>query len=599
MSRTTGRRTRMIASLSVVAGLAAAGVVAGTAAPAQSDLPTGDCAVAFPVADLAPGDDVTGLTVTHGTTPEGFTGSVLGVLEGGIGPDIDMVMVRLTSPVIDEIGIWQGMSGSPVYAANGDLIGAVAYGLATGPSAVAGVTPFESMDDYLAEPAGRVAVDRATARRIARHSDVGLAQARQGFEQLRMPIGVAGVGAARLAAAQRRADGHSWLPRSSYAVGRASKDTASAADIVAGGNLAASLTYGDVTMAGVGTVTSVCGDRVVGFGHPMSFTGEATLGLHPADAIYIQDDLVAGFKVANIGDPVGTITDDRTAGIAGVLGALPDTADLSIGLTHGADSRTGISHVADRTPDTLAWSTFYGVLADHQAVVDGPVKGSEDLAWTVTGTDGDGHPFSLSSGDLYASRSDLTYDLGFAVGDIVFALAQIPGVTIDSVTTDSDLVDTVTTLTVSKVEARQGSTWVELTRRSGLKVRAGHVLRTRVTLTDGSATSVVPANLHVPATFSGRLAVLQVLGGSQASNARMPRTIEDVQTWLDTLVRNDELVVALTRGPRGHGQAEGAGTASAPATPGRRGGGPRTVEAVVGPLDGVVKGRFFSVTTVR
>ena len=59
------------------------------------------------------------------------------------------------------------------------------------------------------------------------------------------------------------------------------------------------MTWGDVTMAGIGTATSVCGDRVVGFGHPMNWTGDTTLGLHPADAIYVQEDLVAGFKVAN------------------------------------------------------------------------------------------------------------------------------------------------------------------------------------------------------------------------------------------------------------------------------------------------------------
>ena len=81
----------------------------------------------------------------------------------------------------------------------------------------------------------------------------------------------------------------------------------------------------------------------------------------------------------------------------------------------------------------------------------------------------------------HTSTSDLTYRLGAPMGDIVYALAQVPGVTIDSITTDSDLVDPVSTFKISKVEAKQGGEWVRLTRRSGLVVRGGQVLHARVT----------------------------------------------------------------------------------------------------------------------
>ncbi len=61
-----------------------------------------------------------------------------------------MIMVELESPALERAGgIWQGMSGSPVYV-DGQLLGAVAYGLSWGPSPIAGVTPFSEMDDYLA-----------------------------------------------------------------------------------------------------------------------------------------------------------------------------------------------------------------------------------------------------------------------------------------------------------------------------------------------------------------------------------------------------------------------------------------------------------------
>ncbi len=42
------------------------------------------------------------------------------------------------------------------------------------------------------------------------------------------------------------------------------------------GNLVATMSTGDIVQAGLGTITSVCGDRVVGFGHPMNFVGKTT-----------------------------------------------------------------------------------------------------------------------------------------------------------------------------------------------------------------------------------------------------------------------------------------------------------------------------------
>ena len=169
-------------------------------APASSALVAGDCAAPFPVAELADGDAVDGLTVSEGTTPEAFTGEILGVINDGIAPGLDMVMARLTSHEIDRVGIWQGMSGSPVYADDGRLIGAVAYGLAWGPSPVAGITPFEDMDDYLDADGCRrsIKVGDEAARAIAADSDVTAAQASQGFEQLPMPLGVSGLSQKRL-----------------------------------------------------------------------------------------------------------------------------------------------------------------------------------------------------------------------------------------------------------------------------------------------------------------------------------------------------------------------------------------------------------------
>ena len=88
-------RGRALASLTTVLGLGL-GASAVAAGPAQSAAPTGDCAVAAPV-PAREGEAVHGLTVTQARRPTAFTGKVIGVLKDGIAPDVDMIMVELSS----------------------------------------------------------------------------------------------------------------------------------------------------------------------------------------------------------------------------------------------------------------------------------------------------------------------------------------------------------------------------------------------------------------------------------------------------------------------------------------------------------------------
>lgn len=564
------RRGRALASLITVGGLGLAAVtgVGAVGGTAQAAAPTGDCATPFPVADLAGGQPVTGLTVSHGTTPDGFTGEVLGVLDDGIAPGVDMIMVRLTSPEIDRVGIWQGMSGSPVYAQDGRLIGAVAYGLASGASPVAGVTPFADMDDYLSTPAAkRVGVDRAEARTIAAHSGVSAERAGDGFRQLPSPLGVAGLGARQLALASDHAGTRTYLPRSAYAVGRAAADVAGPETVVAGGNLAASLAYGDITTAAIGTATSVCGDQVIGFGHPIQRFGQTTLTLHPADAIYVQEDLFAGFKLANLGAPAGTITQDRGTGITGVLGPLPSTVDVTASLTYGERSRSGTSHVSVPSPDALASTTFYQFLANHDRVVDGMVDGSEVAAWTVTGTGPDGAPFELSSTDRYVSEWDLSYEVGYALGDIVYALAGIPGVTITGVTTDTTVSDDATAYRISALERKAHGAWTTVGKREEIPVRAGSTLALRVVITGGAESTTLPVSVTVPRRMAGGSGVLEVVGGLDLEGLGQMSTLERAKDAVAKLVRNDQVQVALSS-VNARGRVKGVSTRALSPLPG-------------------------------
>ena len=185
--KTPVSRARVLASAAVTAGLCLTGTAA-LSTPSQAA--TGSCDTAFPVSDLTENQVVHGLTVTSGTTPSAFDGTVIGVLHDGIEPGVDMVMMQLSSPTITQVGgIWEGMSGSPVYAANGDLIGAVAYTLSYGATPIAGITPWEDMQTYAGTPAvpRHVRVSESAAKKIAAATDVTKAQAASGFRELQAP----------------------------------------------------------------------------------------------------------------------------------------------------------------------------------------------------------------------------------------------------------------------------------------------------------------------------------------------------------------------------------------------------------------------------
>lgn len=542
-------RGRALLSLTATLGLLLAATT--LPAPAQSAEPAGDCTAAFPVSGLTEGNPVTGLTVTSGTTPEPFTGEVIGVLENGIGAGLDMVMVSLTSPVIDQVGgIWQGMSGSPVYAADGRLIGAVAYGLSMGPSPIAGVTPWEEMDGYLTPARPRpVRVGAAAARTIAQHSTVTRAQAAQGFRQLQTRTGVSGLTAHRLAQLNRTRH-HAWLPRHTYPLGgsgaaRSARAEAGPETIVAGGNIAASLSYGDVTQAGIGTATEVCNGEVVGFGHPMAFFGNTTLTLHPADALYIQADPVsAPFKVANLGAPAGTITGDHLTGITGVFGPLPATTEVASTVTLGTRSRTGSTRVS--IPDATAGTVFYQLVANHDRVVDGTTAGSELLSWTINGH-ASGVPFSLDATDRYVSDGDITYESGFDLADFVYSLTGIDGVTLDDVIMGSEIVTDHSTWRVTGVEQWRHGGWQPLGKGAPAVAHAGGTLVLRAVLTGATGKRTVPVRVAVPRNAAGSTARLQLVGGSMVSTpGANPTSMAQAARYAATLVRNDQVQLGVT-----------------------------------------------------
>jgi hypothetical protein len=564
-SRGAGRRRR-----GVVAGLAVGAVtltaISAAVASGSATAAAPGCPTPADITTLTSGQAVTGDTVTTGTVPQTFNGQVLGVLDDGIEIGVDMVLVKVDPTGLnidhDEVkGIWEGMSGSPVYDSAGEVIGAVAYGLSNQPSWVAGVTPYAQMDDYLGphtglspageSPARHADLDPAVARAVAKAAGVTAAQAAEGFERLPLPMELAGPGLDRLAdIPAAAADRHPWLPTDLNVVGRSSgPSAATAADIVPGGNLAASFSYGDIALAGVGTATAVCDGDVVGFGHPMFFLGDTTYSMLPAEAIYIQGD-APSYKLANLGSPVGTVWGDHRTGITGSFGAVPTGATVTGaaptadgGVVHGETTVT-VRHQSA----TLAQVTFAQLTSVHDRVLDGRQAGSEVVTWTVTGTDHTGSPFRLQWSDRYASR-DLSFAVSYGMADVVWALADIDGVTIDSFDATVASIDEATsTYTVKGMEQRRAGAWRPVTQDKPATARAGAQIKLRVAIkkdTDGSVRRL-PFTFRAPKNSAGKELSIEAAGG--ARNYFLPNgSLDDVRTKLGRTFRHDAVKVSLGR----------------------------------------------------
>jgi hypothetical protein len=560
------------------AGVALCAVIGATLvalapAAAQEVGPIG-CPTVRPVAALVPGTQGVGFTVSSGSEPEPFDVEVVDVLQDAIAPGIPLIVVEVDSPEIDRVGgIWAGMSGSPVYI-GGELIGAVGYGFSAAPSKLGGVTPAEAMLEVPGRPTLPPPPGSAPARvtmpaevRSLATTEHGLSTAEsRSMQPLEVPVRLSGpIGAKfdRAADAFERAHPGTSVVRGAGSAGAVAEPTA----IVAGGNLAVSLAYGDYSAVGVGTATTVCDGVVIGFGHPLLFDGATRLGMHGASAVRVVDDGTFGpYKLANATVPVGTIDQDRLAAVAGRIGVLPLTTAITSSITNRDDGRTTTGRTDLVHPDSVleAVVSHGWVNYDSKALDDLSFAGTSQVAWTISGVRSDGSGFSVSREDRHASDEDLSteslFDVALAaqsVHDNPFEEVRITAVeqtaTVGSPYRSERIVSGQVTASVD------GGPF----HRDLLELVPGAQVVVRVPLQRYRAgTRTVELTLEVPEDVSGAGAITLAGGGSSAGEDPLECVVfpeycegpaaSDLDELLDEIAsapRNDELVAELVLYP--------------------------------------------------
>ena len=500
-----GLRAALGAGLAVL-GCVTAGVALQSSHPAAASADGSTCAnppAVFPEEQVQAGLLGTGKTVVSGTTPSSFNVKVLGVLNDGIAPGLDMIVVKLSGTVMNQTGgAFEGISGSPVYV-NGKLLGAVSYTFGED-NTIAGLTPAQPMMNLFGYPSGGqggLATAPAMPRRVSlpsslqRTVDSASSTATTGgtMHLLRVPVGVSGLSDTGMQRLQRFFDRHGLAYTAFRSGSAAAPNGVTGPPIAAGSNFAATQSFGDLTFYGLGTATAVCGNQIVAFGHPFFLTGGTSLGMNNASTITILKDPYFPFKLANITGFQGLVDQDRLAGIRGTTGEMPTLTAVKSTISNAdlGSSQTGETDVADQTQ--MALIAQYALYVENVVGFDREGSGSETMNWTITGTY-QGDPFTLTRDDIAADPYDINYTAGWeltgelgAITSGLYGPVQVTGVQFNGTVTQTDLTGKITRV---ESKTRLQRSWAA---RRVIPVQAGGRVHLRVTLArpDGTSTQIL------------------------------------------------------------------------------------------------------------
>jgi hypothetical protein len=408
-----------------------------------------------------------GKTVVASDTISEFSIEVLGVIDQP-GTLSDFIVVRVSGEAIGRSGgIAQGMSGSPIYV-DGRLIGALSRAATWSKeiTPIGLVTPIEPMLEVLDSVGNSLAaaapsavldgvrvVEYPAPPLFARFSAANLIVA----YPVATPLVVSGLAGRSLdalmngLAADARPAGTigDFLPGRSLGAGAlrglsafqfsllpfgAPKAVAGAAapsaSLVPGGAMGIALATGDVTLGALGTVTYRDGDAIIGFGHPFLSNGASSF---PLTAVSIYDTMKsfeASFKLGQLGDVMGTITQDRTAAVGGRIGGVAETVGLSYNV-FDADRDLEETFDVDLVdlPRMMPELLFSSGLEATDVTLDRIGQGTVEVVYKIEGTG----MSLLERKDVFLSVTDVAVYAPWQLAEIVAALQynefQDPGIT--------------------------------------------------------------------------------------------------------------------------------------------------------------------------
>ena len=314
----------------------------------------------MPLDQVKSGMSGTGYTIIENTGRiEPFDVDIVGLTEDRKG-STTMIMARASGSLIDKTGgVLQGMSGSPIYV-NGKLIGALAGHYKEMNPHTFLITPIESMlkiwdmpdkraQDKIAVPEVKKSDQQTAIKEFTPSNDVtpseeedkSSAEVRPSYDNEDVDENAA------MVFSGFDTNGLNFLEKELAPLGFKNFLAAPAAGsrmnilhnatLVPGGAVGVAVVCGDFIVGATGTVTAVDNNRILGFGHSFGHAGNVNYFMTEANVLgSISGMHGAGMRLANFGNIIGRINQDREAGVSGIIGKFPTVVPITVHVKNNA-----------------------------------------------------------------------------------------------------------------------------------------------------------------------------------------------------------------------------------------------------------------------
>jgi hypothetical protein len=288
----------------------------------------------FRLKDIRPGMHGVGRTVFQGNRIQEFQVEILGVLEN-IGPKQAVILGRLSGGPLDETGVMQGMSGSPIYI-DGKLAGAISLGFPFAKQPIAGIQPIEQMIADANFGDSQSASEMEFSQNAASWGKPSVVPRPLSLDfpfghltEILTPVVLSGFTPRTLQVFSPSFRSLGFEPQQGASAG-SPKSQQYSGTVLPGSMISVELITGDLSISADGTVTFVDGKRVYAFGHRFLDSGSTELPFARADVVALLPTLNTSFKISAPREWVGTMLSDRNTTIAGEIGRKAHMLPLTI-----------------------------------------------------------------------------------------------------------------------------------------------------------------------------------------------------------------------------------------------------------------------------
>ncbi|MDP7635675.1 MAG: SpoIVB peptidase S55 domain-containing protein [Candidatus Latescibacteria bacterium] len=476
--------------------------------------------------DLIAGQKGVGYCVLQGTQLDSFEVEILGVQHDVIQPGRDLILARLSGANLEETGLFHGMSGSPVFV-EGMLVGAVAHGWTFSMEPICGITPIREMLDLLEQD-----LSGPNEYPMAATPPVGTLHR---IEPLPLPVWVSGAGRGVEAFLADVLEPMGMIPVTG--LGASASTTNPPGDLKPGSSVGVQMVRGDMSVSAIGTVTWIEGDRVLAFGHPYLSVGAVDMPMTRTVVHGILPSQYSSFVLGSTGETIGALRQDRSVGVAGLLGEEAWMLPVAVTVDGPSGTRTLKTEVLDHSllSSSLAQIVVFSALESAERLLG---LASLDVQLLVTLSDGReviwNQVFSGLHAPLFAARG-----VGGPIASLVWSGLQ--DVRLERVDVHIDVRDDVRVARIASV------------RHEPQQPRAGRPLTLQIELAPVQAPrQQMDIDVILPASARGLPVQIQLGSGSaalswvaQRQDELPPRTSDELLRRLERPRRDDELVIEI------------------------------------------------------